>query len=284
MRNQREPDDDGGTRPPDGAPDTETEGGNMRILVLVKEVPDTWGERRIDPASGRVDRQSSSPVLDEIGERALEVALAIKDSDKSTEVVLVSMGPASATKSIRKGLAMGASSAIHLVDDALVGADLLFTAEALAALIGREAFDLVLAGNESTDGRGGIVPAMIAEHLGMPHLTFMDSLRIEAGQVSGMRNGDHGPAEVSAHLPAVASITERLPDPRFPNFKGLMTAKKKPYTTVSLAEIGVGGMREAASTVISSKERPARSAGVKVVDSGNAGRELADFLAQNRLI
>jgi electron transfer flavoprotein beta subunit len=256
----------------------------MKILVLVKEVPDTWGDRKIDQSSGRVDRESVDPVLDEIGERALEAALAIKESDKSTEVVVVSMSPSSAAKSLRKGLAMGAGSALHLADEAVHGADLLFTAAALSALLDREGFDLVLAGNESTDGRGGVIPAMIAEHLGVPHLTFMDSLEVRGGRVSGVRSADNGSVEVSAALPAVISITERLPDPRFPNFKGILTAKKKPYTTVTLADLGINATRGASSVVLSSRERPARSGGVKVVDTGNAGHDLAEFLAQNRLI
>lgn len=256
----------------------------MKILVLVKEVPDTWGERKLDPATGRVDRDSVDPVLDEIGERAIEAALTIKGSDKSIEVVVVSMSPSSASKSLRKGLAMGANSAIHLADEALRGADMLLTAEALSALIHKEGFDLVLAGNESTDGRGGMVPAMIAEHLGVPHLTFLESIEVTGGRVSGVRGTDSGMAEVSAALPSVASITERLPDARFPNFKGILSAKKKPYATVTLAELGVSAVRPVSSVVLSSRERPARSGGIKVVDSGNAGRDLAEFLAQNRLL
>jgi electron transfer flavoprotein beta subunit len=256
----------------------------MKILVLVKEVPDTWGERKLDPASGRVDRESVDPVLDEIGERAIEAALTIKGSDKSTEVIVVSMSPSSASKSLRKGLAMGATSAIHLADEALRGADMLLTAEALSALIQNEGFDLVIAGNESTDGRGGMIPAMVAEHLSVPHVTFLESIEISGNRVSGVRGADTGMVEVSANLPAVASITERLPDPRFPNFKGILSAKKKPYTTVTLAELGVDAARPVSSVIVSSRERPARSGGIKVVDSGNAGRDLAEFLAQNRLL
>lgn len=256
----------------------------MKILVLVKEVPDTWGERKIDTATGRVDRASVDPVLDEIGERAIEAALTIKGSDKSTDVVVVSMSPSSATKSLRKGLAMGASSAIHLADEALTGADMLFTAEALSALVRKEGFDLVIAGNASTDGAGGVIPAMVAEHLGVPHVTFLESIEVTGNRVSGVRSTDSGLVEVSADLPAVASITERLPDPRFPNFKGILSAKKKPYTTVTLAELGIDAARPVSSVVVASRARPARSGGIKVVDSGNAGRDLADFLAQNRLL
>ncbi|TFC80550.1 electron transfer flavoprotein subunit beta/FixA family protein [Cryobacterium sp. TMS1-20-1] len=256
----------------------------MKILVLVKVVPDTWSERKIDLASGWVERGTADDVIDEIGERALEVALTYRDVHKDTEVVLVSMGPASIIKPLRKGLAMGATSAVHLVDDGLAGADLLATAAALAAVIRREGFDLVLTGNESTDGRGGLIPAMLAEHLGVPELTFLNSIEIAEDRVRGERRTESGTALISASTPVIASITERLPDARFPNFKGLMTAKKKPLVAVSLAELGLRADRPAASVVVSAKERPARTHGVKISDSGNAGNDIAEFLASNRLI
>ena len=256
----------------------------MKILVLIKVVPDTWGQRKLELTSGLLDRQAGDPVIDEIGERALEVALTHKDQHKGTEVVIVSMGPQSSAKLLLKGLAMGATSALHLVDDDLVGADLLATAAALAALIRAEGFDLVLAGNESTDGRGGVIPAMLAEHLDVPHLTFLDSLHIAEDRVRGERATDHGHLVVGATLPAIVSITERLPDARFPNLKGMMTAKKKPMATYALADLALRDTRSARSVIVSTTERPARATGVKVVDSGNAGNELADFLASKRLI
>ncbi|WP_029144856.1 electron transfer flavoprotein subunit beta/FixA family protein [Microbacterium luticocti] len=257
----------------------------MKIVVLVKEVPDTYGDRKLNLETGLADRAASEPVLDEIGGRALEVALSYADKNPGTEVVVVSAGPSSAQATIRKALAMGAARAVQIVDDELAGADLGLTAQALAAAIRKEGFDLVICGNQSTDGSGGVLPAMIAELLDVPQATSLNSVQITDAQVSGERAIDGGTATVSASLPAVISITERLPDARFPNFKGIMAAKKKPYETKSLADLGVDAWDGAAarSIMIAVSEKPPRAAGVKIVDEGDAGVKLAEFLLENRL-
>ena len=205
----------------------------MKIVVLVKEVPDTWGDRKLSLETGLADRGASETVLDEIGERALEVALSFADKNADAEVVVVSMAPAESAATVRKGLAMGAHSAVHVADEGLVGADLGLTAEVLAAAIRRTGFDLVIAGNLSTDGSGGVMGAMIAELLDVPNLTTLNSVQIGDGAVSGERASDGATMQVSADLPAVISITEALPDARFPNFKGIMAAKKKPFETLT---------------------------------------------------
>jgi len=258
----------------------------MKIVVLVKEVPDTWGDRKLDLETGLADRAASEAVIDEIGERALEVALSYADAHAGTEVVVLSMGPASATASVRKALAMGAGSAVHVVDDGLLGADLGLTAEVLAAALQRTGYDLVIAGNLSTDGSGGVIPAMVAEILGVPSATALTAVEISDDGVSGVRASDGATMTVSAALPAVISITEALPDARFPNFKGIMAAKKKPFETLSLADLSIEPEDHSASRsiVLALSERPPRAAGVKIVDEGDAGDKLAEFLIQNRLV
>ncbi|MBU4466289.1 MAG: electron transfer flavoprotein subunit beta/FixA family protein [Actinobacteria bacterium] len=258
----------------------------MKIVVLVKEVPDTYGDRVLDLETGLADRAAGESVLDEIGERALEVALSYADATPGTEVVVLSMAPESATATVRKGLAIGAASAVHVVDDALRGADLGLTAEVLAAALTRVGFDLVITGNQSTDGSGGVLPAMLAELLDVPQATSLNVVEIGDGTVSGERATDGGTMRVSASLPAVISVTERLPDARFPNFKGIMAAKKKPFEVLSLADLGVDLARAdvARSIMISIAAKPPRSAGTKIVDEGNAGEKLAEFLIQNRLV
>jgi electron transfer flavoprotein beta subunit len=159
----------------------------MRIVVLVKEVPDTYGDRKLDLETGLADRGASEAVLDEIGERALEVALSHADAHAGTEVVLLSMSPESAVTSLRKGLAMGAASAVQVVDERLAGADLGLTAEVLAAAVARAGFDLVITGNQSTDGSGGILPAMIAERLRVAQLTALVSVDLTDDAVRGQR-------------------------------------------------------------------------------------------------
>ncbi len=258
----------------------------MKIVVLVKEVPDTYGDRKLSLETGLADRAASETVLDEIGERALEVALSYADKNTGTEVVVLSMTPESAAATVRKGLAMGAASAVQVVDEALLGADMGLTAEVLAAALQKIGFDLVIAGNQSTDGSGGMMASMVAELLDVPAATSLNSVEITEASVSGERATDGGTAEVTASLPAVVSITERLPDARFPNFKGIMAAKKKPFETLSLADLAIDPHDADASRsiVIGVSEKPPRAAGVKIVDEGDAGEKLADFLIENRLV
>lgn len=258
----------------------------MKIAVLVKEVPDTYGARKLDLETGIADRAASEAVLDEISERALEVALTHADGHAGTEVVVVGMAPASAAATLRKGLSMGADSVLHIVDDALSGADIGLTAEVLAAAVRRLGADLVIAGDMSTDGAGGVIPSMIAEHLGMPQLTSLSSVHIEEGSVSGTRASDLGVMAVSASLPAVISITESLPDARFPNFKGIMAAKKKPFEVLSAGDLSIDAVDASGSRsiMIAVEARPPRTAGVTVVDDGNGGSKIAEFLIQSRLV
>lgn len=257
----------------------------MKIIVLVKEVPDTYGDRKLNLETGLADREASETVIDEIGERALELALKYADANEGTDVAVLSLAPEYATSTIRKALAMGAGSAVHIADEALRGADLGLTAETLAAAIRRAGFDLVITGNLSTDGSGGMIPAMLAELLNVPLATGLSSVEIGDGAVSGTRIIDSGVQQVSAQLPAVISVTEALPGPRFPNFKGIMAAKKKPVETLTLADLGINAEDPdaARSIMLAVAEKPPRAAGVKITDEGDAGQKLADFLIENRL-
>jgi electron transfer flavoprotein beta subunit len=259
----------------------------VKILVLLKEVPDTWGPRRLDPSTGRVDRDAVDPIMDEIGEKALEVGLQYADQHgKSTEVVALTMGRPSANSMLRKALAMGATRAVHVLDDRLSGADMGWTATVLAAAIRDEKPDLVIAGNESTDGRGGVLAVMVAEHLGLPALTGLHSVDIEAAHVQGVGADDTRNITVRAPLPAVLSVSERMPDGRFPSFKGRMTAKKKPLDIRTLSDLGVGDTLAglSRSIVVSVAETPARQAGLKIDDDGSAAQQLVNFLTERQFV
>lgn len=258
----------------------------MKIIVLVKEVPDTYGDRKLNLETGLADRAAGEVVLDEIGERALEVALSHADGNADAEVIVLSMAPASAAATVRKGLAMGATRVVHVADEALAGADLTLTADVLAAAVRHVGFDLVVAGNLSTDGSAGVLAAMLSELLGVPHATALTSVQITADAVSGTRLADAGSMTVAAPLPAVISITEALPGARFPNFKGIIAAKKKPFETLTLADLGVvaDDPSIARSIMTEISEKPPRQAGVKMVDEGDAADQLADFLVENRLV
>jgi electron transfer flavoprotein beta subunit len=261
---------------------------SMNIVVLVKQVPDTYSERRLAEADHTLDRESADAVLDEINERAVEQALQITEA-QGGEVTVVCMGPERATDAIRKALSMGADRAVHLCDEALHGSDAPATARALAKVIGTvEGVDLVIAGNESTDGRVGAVPAMVAEVLGWPQLTFARGVEVEGSTVSIERETDAGIVSVQAGVPAVVSVTEKINEPRYPSFKGIMAAKKKPVATLSLADAGIDasevGLANALTTVTSSQPKPPKSAGERVTDEGDGGQKIAAFLVGQKLI
>jgi electron transfer flavoprotein beta subunit len=260
------------------------------IVVLIKQVPDTWSERKLSDGDYTLDREAADAVLDEINERAVEEALLIKErqGDDSTVTVLTA-GPERATEAIRKALSMGADKAVHLVDEQLHGSDMVQTGWALARALGTiEGAELVIAGNEATDGTGGAVPAIIAEYLGLPQLTHVRKLSVEDGKVTGERETDDGVFTLEASLPAVVSVNEKINEPRFPSFKGIMAAKKKEVTKLTLAEIGVEadevGVANAGSKVLSSTPKPPKTAGEKVTDEGEGGKKVAEYLQAQKII
>jgi electron transfer flavoprotein beta subunit len=260
----------------------------MNIVVLVKQVPDTWSERKLSPSDHTLDRESADAVLDEINERAVEEALLVKEA-QGGEVTVVAMGPERATDAIRKALSMGADKAIHLSDAGLHGSDAVSTARALAKVIGTvEAVDLIIAGDAATDGRVGAVPAMVAEVLGLPQLTYARKLSTDGSAVQVERETDAGLVNVEASLPAVVSVTEKINEPRYPSFKGIMAAKKKPVTVLSLADAGISadevGLAGAGSTVVSSAPKPPKQAGQRVSDEGAGGTQIVEFLAGQKLV
>jgi electron transfer flavoprotein beta subunit len=260
------------------------------IVVLIKQVPDTWSERKLSDGDFTLDREAADAVLDEINERAVEEALLIKEKEggESTVTVLTA-GPERATEAIRKALSMGADKAVHLVDEGMHGSDMVQTGWAIARALGTiEGTELVIAGNEATDGVGGAVPAIVAEYLGLPQLTHLRKGTVEGGKVTGERETDDGVFTVEAPLPAVVSVNEKINEPRFPSFKGIMAAKKKEVTTLTLAEIGVEadevGVANAGSKVLSSTPKPPKSAGEKVADEGDGGTKIAEYLVAQKII
>jgi electron transfer flavoprotein beta subunit len=261
----------------------------MNIVVLVKQVPDTYSERKLSSGDHTLDRDATDAVLDEIDERAVESALQLKEANDGSEVTVVAMGPDRATDAIRKALSMGADKAVHLSDEALHGTDAIGTAKALVKVLGTlEGTDLILAGNEASDGRTGAVPAMIAELLGLPSLTHGRELTVEGSTVTVRRETDDGVTVLSAELPAVVSVNEKINEPRYPSFKGIMAAKKKPVTTLTLADAGIEGsdvgLSAAWSTVTESNPKPPKSGGEKVEDEGDGGSKIAAFLVGQKLI
>ncbi|WP_195840599.1 electron transfer flavoprotein subunit beta/FixA family protein [Arthrobacter sp. BL-252-APC-1A] len=271
----------------------------LNIVVLVKHVPDTQFDRQLAGPDHTLDRSES--ILSELDEYALEAALQLAEErggeKRGNSVTAVTMGPSAAANAVKKSLQIGAYKGVHLLDDALAGSDAAGTSLALAAVVNHlnataGPVDLVITGMASTDGETSLVPAQLAERLGYAQLTFASELEA-ADTASGpglraRRDGDSYSEIVEAPFPAVVSVTDQANEPRYPNFRGIMAAKKKPVTVLSLQEIGVDsaqvGKAGAWTSVAASAPRPARGQGTIITDDGNAGVALVDYLASQKLI
>jgi len=259
----------------------------MNIVVLMKQVPDTEGDRKLDPGDKTVDRGAVDPVINYIDEFAIEEGLRLKEAHEG-EVTILTVGPDRATESIRKALSMGADKAVHISDEAIHGSDAVATAKVLAKALGTLEWDVAIAGSEATDARGAVVPAMLAEVLGAPQLTQARKVTVDGSTVTIERVTETGYETVEGSTPAVISVVEKINDPRYPSFKGIMAAKSKPIDVKSLGDIGLDagevGLANAWSEVVSFENAPPRQAGQTVKDEGDGGAKIADFLASKKLI
>lgn len=258
----------------------------MRIAVLLKEVPDTYSDREMNLETGLTDR-SGDVVADEVGERAVEAALRIAESlDDDTVVEILSVGPDTAADSVRRGIAMGASEAYLVSDENLIGADVTLTAEVLAALVRQNGYDLVVAGAMSSDGGTGVIAPMIAEHLDWPVLTNVTEASVTGSSISATQTSDGAVVELRADLPAVVAVADEFADARYPNFKGLMAAKKKELNTVTLSDLGVDAedFTHPRAIMVAIDKRPARERGEIVDANSTAVARFVDYLEDNNLI
>ncbi|KAB8181193.1 electron transfer flavoprotein subunit beta/FixA family protein [Microbispora catharanthi] len=259
----------------------------MNIVVCVKQVPDTATERKLRSDDKTLDRDAADGVVNELDEYAVEEALRLKEAHGG-EVTVLSMGPAKATETIRKALAMGADKAVHLHDDALHGSDALGTSYAVSQALKKIGFDLVILGSESTDARTGMLAAMLAERLGAPQLTLAGKVEVEGTAIRVERITDYGYDKVEASLPAVVSVVEKINEPRYPSFKGIMAAKKKPVETLGVVDAEIAadqvGLANAWSEVVDFAAAPPRAAGTVIKDEGDGGAKAAEFLASKKFV
>lgn len=271
---------------------SEASGGPLKVLVLVKHVPDAQFERHLTGPGNTVDRSES--ILSELDEYAIEAALQLIEArggpKAGNTVTALSMGPDAAANAVKKSLQMGATDGVHLNDPALAGSDAAATSLALARAIEHlGGFDVIVAGMSSTDGETSLVPAQLAERLGLPQLTMVSALEFGAdGSLVGRRDSDTQSQTVQSALPALVSVTDQGEEPRYPNFKGIMGAKKKKTMALTLADIGVGaqevGQEGSWTEVVAATPRPPREAGTVITDEGDAGVKLVDFLAARKLL
>jgi electron transfer flavoprotein beta subunit len=185
---------------------------------------------------------------------------------------------------------MGADGGVLISDPALAASDAVATSKVLSKVIKDGGFDLVFCGTESTDARMSVIPAMLSESLGWAQLTFAGSVKVDssAKTVEIARMTESGVETMSAALPCVVSVIEKINEPRYPSFKGIMAAKKKPIDSKTLADIGIDsasvGATGAWSEVLEAQPRPPRDKGIKLEDSGDGGTKLADYLLEKRLV
>ena len=261
----------------------------MNIVVCVKYVPDATADRRFED-DNTVDRVGVDGLLSELDEYAVEQALQVKEKlGDDTEVTVLSVGPEQATDAIRKALQMGADKGVHVVDDAIAGSDALATSLVLAEAIKKIEHDLVVCGMASTDGSMGVVPAMLAERLDVPAVTLGSEVEVDGTTVRIRRDGDAATETIEGTLPLVLSVTDQSGEARYPSFKGIMAAKKKPVETWSLGDLGVDaelvGLSAAWSTVEETSARPPRTQGEVVTDEdGSGATALVEFLASKKFI
>ena len=265
----------------------------MNIVVCVKYVPDAQADRAFEESDQTTDRVGVDGRLSELDEYAVEEALKIVEAGEGSVTVLT-MGPEGAADAVKKSLQMGAHAGVHVCDDAIAGSDSAATSLVLAKAIekiGADApVDLVLTGMASTDGVMSVVPAMLAERLGLPQVTYASELTVDAAgrTVQARRDGDAETLVVTAALPALVSVTDQINEPRYPSFKGIMAAKKKPVQTWGLADLGVDpaqvGLAASWTTVEQVTARPPREHGQVVKDEGDGGRQLAEFLTARKFI
>ncbi|CAM5235910.1 electron transfer flavoprotein subunit beta/FixA family protein [Streptomyces microflavus] len=260
---------------------------SLRIVVCVKYVPDATGDRHFaDDLT--LDREDVDGLLSELDEYAVEQALQIADGADDAEITVVTVGPEDAKDALRKALSMGADKAVHVEDDDLHGTDVIGTSLVLAKAVEKTGFDLVICGMASTDGVMGVLPALLAERLGVPQVTLLSEVAVNGGVVTGRRDGDTASEQLEASLPAVVSVTDQSGEARYPSFKGIMAAKKKPVQSLDLDDLGLDadevGLAGAWTAVDSATERPARTAGTIVKDEGEGGKQLAEFLAGQKFI
>ncbi|WP_116215070.1 electron transfer flavoprotein subunit beta/FixA family protein [Streptomyces olivoreticuli] len=260
---------------------------SLRIVVCVKYVPDATGDRHF-AEDLTVDRDDVDGLLSELDEYAVEQALQIADEADDAEITVLTVGPEDAKDALRKALSMGAHKAVHVEDDDLHGTDALGTSLVLAKALEHVGYDLVISGMASTDGGMGVVPAMLAERLGVPQVTLLSEVAVADGKVTGRRDGDAASEQLEASLPAVVSVTDQSGEARYPSFKGIMAAKKKPVESLDLTDLGLEaeevGLEGAWTKVDEATERPARTAGTVVKDEGEGGKQLAGFLAGQKFI
>jgi len=236
----------------------------MKIVVCVKQVPDTETRVQIAPEGDTVVESEINWIVSPYDEFAVEEALKIKEA-KGGEVIVVTVGPDRAQSALRTALAMGADSAFHVKDPALDGADTMVTARALAGAIRAvDGVDLILCGQQGVGGDNSQVPGLLAEMLDLPQVTVAVKIEVGDGKATVQREIEGARETWETSLPAVISAQKGLNEPRYASLKGIMAAKKKPLEAKDAAAVGVDS--PAPKVKIIAMELPPPRPAVKMIE------------------
>jgi electron transfer flavoprotein beta subunit len=259
----------------------------MNLIVCIKHVPATDTKIKIAPDGKSIDPAGVNWVISPYDEYAIEAALRLREKAGSGEVTVVSLGGDAAKESLRKALAMGCDKAALVSDPALAGSDALGTARALAKAVSTVPYDLLFFGQQGVGEDQSQVGVMVAEILGLPHVSMAVKLELRDGAVHAEREIEGGHEVVECPCPAVVTAQKGLNEPRYPSLKGIMAAKKKDIAIWNLSgiqcpveEVGERGAR--VRTVKLELPPPKQPGKILGGDPKEAARELARILREER--
>ncbi|HEU5440320.1 MAG TPA: electron transfer flavoprotein subunit beta/FixA family protein [Ktedonobacterales bacterium] len=259
----------------------------MNIVVCMKETPSTTAEKRFGPDM-RLERRKEDAIINPFDEYGIEEGLRLQEKHAGSTVTILCMGPATATETLRKALAMGGDRAVLVSDPALAGSDAIGTARVLAAALQKIGFDIALFSNAAADAYGGVVPGATAAILDMPLLSYATKLDIDGASATIERQADVGFNTVQANLPALVSVTKAINEPRYPSMKGIMASKKKPLDTFSLADLGISpeqvGAAGSREQVVSAEKVSTQRKGEIYVGNEGAAERVVAFLVENKVL
>ncbi len=238
----------------------------MNIIVCIKQVPDTT-EVRLDPKTGTLIRDGVPSIINPDDKSGLEAALTLKD-EIGAKVTVLTMGPPQAEKALREALAMGADEAILLTDRAFAGADTWATSTTLAAAIKKMDYDLIIAGRQAIDGDTAQVGPQIAEHLGIPQVSYVEGLEKDGDSLILKRVFEDGYHKIKVKTPCLITTLSEMNKPRYMSVGGILDAyREKEIIKWTLEDIEVNtehiGLKGSPTKVKKSFTKGAKAAGEK---------------------
>lgn len=260
----------------------------MKIIVCIKQVPDT-NEVRLNPETGTLIREGVPSIINPDDKAGLEAALRLKDLH-GAHVTALSMGPLQADSALREALAMGADEAVLVTDRAFGGADTWATSSTLAAAIRTMEYDLIITGRQAIDGDTAQVGPQIAEHLGLPNVSYVEELRYGEGSIIVNRQYEGRYHVIRVELPCLITALSELNEPRYMTPGGIFDAyREKEVRILTRADLDIDdsniGLHGSPTRVFKSFPKALRGKGeVQVLEGQEASLWLMDKLKEKHLL